>query len=105
MHAINGDFTAGAHDTADNIFMGSARSNTELHFGLVENPIRGSMQRITAGTALRYQKVMTSHPPQRLTGYAKTLGWSSPGLVIPGLTELDASLSARLYPDTRPFLG
>ncbi|MFI0721679.1 DUF4157 domain-containing protein [Streptomyces sp. NPDC021224] len=82
MHAINGDFVAGANDTAWNIFMGSAKSNTQEHFHKVERPIRASMQSGTNGLVAAYEQWIAANPPTAL-GDGK-VGWAAPGQTVQG---------------------
>lgn len=99
MHAINGDFTAGANDTASNIFMGSARSNTDLHFNMVERPIRSAMQKRRSGDAKKYETGIKAKPPVRLTKHPDTWAWSDASLDIPGITPLPPTASRLYDPD------
>jgi hypothetical protein len=85
MHAINGDFVDGANDTAYNIFMGSALSNTQEHFHKVERPIRASMQSGTNGWVDKYEDMMDNVPP--FSFGAHMLGWNAPGWDIPGASS------------------
>ncbi|MCZ1020464.1 DUF4157 domain-containing protein [Streptomyces noursei] len=84
MHAINGDFVAGANRDAGNIFMGTAQANKN-HLNEVETPIRSAMQGLAnSGRAALYQQAMStcSHPP----GAPWILIWDIPGADIPGST-------------------
>ncbi|GAA2460846.1 DUF4157 domain-containing protein [Streptomyces macrosporus] len=84
MHAVNGDFVAGANNTASNIFMGTAQANKN-HLNEVEAPIRSAMQgTANRGRAALYQQAMSTceHPP----GAPWILIWDNPGATIPGST-------------------
>ncbi|MEU3618908.1 DUF4157 domain-containing protein [Streptomyces sp. NPDC006872] len=98
MHAINGDFVAGANDTASNIFMGSARSNTQEHFNKVERPIRASMQNGTHGLAASYEQWIAANPPINL-GDGK-IGWAASGQTVQGTQSSQAALKP--YKQTHP---
>ncbi|MDC0676528.1 DUF4157 domain-containing protein [Sorangium atrum] len=89
MHAINHNFAphAQTNNRAENIFMGSAKSNTQLHYNLVENPIRQSMQRATSGNALKYETNLVANPPfqfQPPGSASSLLAWNNSALDIPG---------------------
>ncbi|MEU1520343.1 DUF4157 domain-containing protein [Streptomyces sp. NPDC005811] len=98
MHAINGDFVAGANNTAWNIFMGSARSNTQEHFNKVERPIRTSMQNGTHGLAAAYEQWIAANQPINL-GDGK-IGWAAAGQTIQGTQTSQAALAP--YAQTHP---
>ncbi|MFD8753272.1 DUF4157 domain-containing protein [Kitasatospora sp. NPDC059577] len=91
MHAINGDFTAGANDTATNIFMGSAKSNTQEHFNKVERPIRASMQSGTHGLAAGYEQWIAANQPIDL-GDGK-IGFAAPGQTVQGTQSSATALA------------
>jgi hypothetical protein len=86
MHAINHNFAnpVQTNERPENIFMGSARSNTKIHFYLVEYPIRESMKKATAGAALAYQVALAAHPPTPYASDPDLLLWDQPGMVLPG---------------------
>ena len=88
MHAINGDFTHGTNVEPKNIFMGSARSNTDLHFFLVERPIRANFQSNPTGLSQAYEKVLLANPPIAHPTKPDVLVWCRPGLVMPGATPI-----------------
>lgn len=98
MHAINSAFTAGADDTAWNIFMGSAKSNTQEHYNKVERPIRAAMQSGTHGLVASYEQLMTTNPPVNLPG--GKLGWSAPGQTVSGAESSAKALKP--YEETHP---
>ncbi|GHJ40871.1 DUF4157 domain-containing protein [Streptomyces sp. TS71-3] len=84
MHAINGDFVAGANNTAGNIFMGTAQAN-KTHLNEVEAPIRSAMQgTANRGVAVRYQNAMRTFQPQHPPGAPWIQMWDNPGADIPG---------------------
>ena len=87
MHAINHTFAdpIQTNERPENIFMGSARSNTQLHFNKVELQIRNSMKRATSGAAAQYEFVMANFPPTPCTQDPNILLWDSPGTWIPGV--------------------
>ena len=87
MHAINHNFTdhAKTNNRPENIFMGSAQSNTTLHYYQVEDPIRKSMQSGKHGLAALYETaIINANPGTRLTNHPDILGWSDPSLTLPG---------------------
>ncbi|MFQ6193142.1 hypothetical protein [Streptomyces sp. NPDC000405] len=91
MHAINGDFVAGANNTGQNIFMGTAKAN-KTHLNEVEAPLRQAMQgRTASGRAARYEAALTAHPPVALTADPAVLAWDAPGADIPGATEVSGT--------------
>ncbi|MEU1824602.1 hypothetical protein ABZ502_19505 [Streptomyces abikoensis] len=91
MHAINGDFVAGANNTGQNIFMGTAKAN-KTHLNEVEAPLRQAMQgRTASGRAARYEAALTAHPPVALTADPTVLAWDAPGADIPGATEVSGT--------------
>ncbi|MFD0634669.1 DUF4157 domain-containing protein [Catenulispora yoronensis] len=92
MHAINGDFTHGANGTADNIFMGSAKSNTQEHFHKVERPIRAAMKSGTTGLVAAYETMMANNPPTPIPG-TTMVGWAAPGQNIPGASSAPTVLA------------
>jgi hypothetical protein len=81
MHAVNGDFVAGANHRADNIFMGTAKANKN-HLTEVEAPIRIAMRNNASGTAERYEQVMNS--AVQVPGFPHLWGLNLPGQNIPG---------------------
>ncbi|MFH8381400.1 DUF4157 domain-containing protein [Kitasatospora sp. NPDC018058] len=91
MHAINGDFVAGANNTAWNIFMGSARSNTQEHYNKVEKHIRSHMQDGTHGLAASYEQWLAANPPIDLGD--GDIGWAAPGQAIQGADSSAAALA------------
>ncbi|GAA1214503.1 hypothetical protein GCM10009665_00300 [Kitasatospora nipponensis] len=103
MHAINASFAAGTNNTAWNIFMGSAHSNTDLHANLVERPIRAAIQSGKPGRARAYEATMAANPPTALTNHAGLFGWNDPTLALPGVSS-QASVLAGLDPDPLPKL-
>jgi hypothetical protein len=103
MHAINGDFTAGANDEPRNIFMGSALSNTSLHYWRVEDPIRKSMQSGKAGQAKAYEAAMAAKPPTELINHPGVFAWNDTSVTIPG-AETGASFLKGLNPAPLPKL-
>ncbi|MFC4513898.1 hypothetical protein [Streptomyces ehimensis] len=91
MHAINGDFVAGANNTGQNIFMGTAKAN-KTHLNEVEAPLRQAMQgRTASGRAARYEAALTAHPPVALTADPAVLAWDAPRADIPGATEVSGA--------------
>ncbi|MEU9048213.1 DUF4157 domain-containing protein [Kitasatospora sp. NPDC048343] len=98
MHAINGDFVAGANDTAWNIFLGSAKSNTNEHFHKVENPIRTAMQSGTNGLAADYEQWIAANHPIDLGG--DMIGFAAPGQQVRGTATSAAALKP--YQDAHP---
>ncbi|WP_373313854.1 eCIS core domain-containing protein [Kitasatospora xanthocidica] len=98
MHAINGDFVAGANDTAWNIFLGSAKSNTNEHFTKVERPIRTAMQSGTTGLAAGYEQWIAANHPIDLGD--KKIGFAAPGQHVQGAATSAAALKP--YKDTHP---
>ncbi len=94
MHAINHNFAnpASTNLRPENIFMGSARSNTKEHFNKVELPIRNSMKRLTTGNAKKYEVNITTNPPTPLTSNPAILAWDNVGLDIPGVERLASPL-------------
>jgi hypothetical protein len=91
MHAINGDFTEGTNDEARNIFMGTAASNTDLHFHLVEAPIRAAFQSNPSGLALAYERALKKWPPMPHPSMAGVLVWCDASVSMPGATQVGAS--------------
>ncbi|MEV7773511.1 DUF4157 domain-containing protein [Kitasatospora sp. NPDC086791] len=104
MHAINGDFVAGANDTAWNIFMGSAKSNTQEHYNKVERPIRAAMQSGTNGLAAGYEQWIGANQPVDL-GDSK-IGFVAPGQQVQGAQATAAALApyAESHPDVTHVL-
>ena len=95
MHAVNHNF-ADPETTnlrPENIFMGSAISNTQEHFYKVEKPIRDSMQKLTKGNAKKYETNIKANPPQTLTNKPNFLAWNNASLDIPGAKMQSTSLS------------
>ncbi|WP_316528452.1 eCIS core domain-containing protein [Kitasatospora brasiliensis] len=98
MHAINGDFVAGANDTAANIFMGTARANNR-HLNEVEAPIRTAMAGNPSGRYVAYQALMQQ--ATRLAADSNLWAWNLPGAgAIPGLTPVapDAPQPTQAHP-------
>ena len=91
MHAINGDFTEGANDEARNIFMGTAASNTDLHFHMVEKPIRAAFQSNPSGLALAYERALKQWPPLKHPSRADVLVWCDASVRMPGATQVGQS--------------
>ncbi|MCU1655764.1 MAG: hypothetical protein JWO57_420 [Pseudonocardiales bacterium] len=91
MHAINGDFTEGANDEARNIFMGTAASNTDLHYHMVEKPIRAAFQSNPSGLALDYERALAQWPPMPHPSQADVLVWCDPSVRMPGATQVGQS--------------
>jgi hypothetical protein len=86
MHAINHNFAdpAVTNMRPENIFMGSARSNTQIHFYLVELPIRDSMKKATSGAAAAYQTALLAHHPTACAQDPNLLLWDQVGMNMPG---------------------
>jgi hypothetical protein len=83
MHAINGDFTHGTNDEARNIFMGSRASNTDLHFHMVEKPIRAAFQSNPTGQSHLYETELARTPPMPHPTMPNILVWCGPN-AVPG---------------------
>ncbi|MFG2182339.1 hypothetical protein ACGFLS_26970 [Streptomyces abikoensis] len=101
MHAINGDFVAGANNTDQNIFMGTAKAN-KTHLNEVEAPLRQALQgRTASGRAARYEAALAAHPPVALAADPAIIAWDAPGADIPGATEVSGTARWAPTPLTR----